>query len=105
MCKLTFEKFNIINLPRNEKFVIGVFKNNEVINNFELLSNSQGIIDIKPIVNKRAYYNDLDSNHLPVLNSYQIIIQNEKTSLENTSCIIKLENYVTRKEVVIKEAY
>jgi hypothetical protein len=105
MCKLVFEKFNVINLPRNEKFAINFFKNKEVINNFELLSNSQGIIDMKPVVNKQAYYNDLDSNHLPVLNSYQIIIQNEKTSLENTSCIIKLENYVTRKEVVIKEAY
>ena len=103
MCKLTFEKFNIINLPRNEKFVMSVFKNNEMTNNFELLSNNQGVIDIKPIVNKRAYYNDLDSNHLPVLNSYQIIIQNEKINLENTSCIIKLDNYVTRKEVEIKE--
>ena len=105
MCKLVFEKFNIINLPRNEKFVVSVFKNNEMINNSEIKSNSQGFIDLKPTVNDQAYYNDLDSNHLPVLKSYQFIIQNKKTSLENTSCIIKLENFITKKEVVIKEAY
>ena len=105
MCKLIFKKFNIINLPRNEKFIVSVFKNNEMINNLEIISNSQGFIDLKPIVNKQAYYNDLDSNHLPVLKSYHFIIQNDKKNIKNTSCIIKLENYITRKEVVIKEAY